>query len=222
MSSQLDDRFSISNLKRRTKEDTFVVFGYVRQSHVDAPPLVVYVCLAFYGCAEHFIQTNHAAVIIEDKMRIQHHPQHDDNVTCYGFIDIPSTDQIIHTWTFKINDIGRNSSRYGVNIGIDSGRKAVNSAFCYQRSSHNYGYYGQGQILYSDKPRGNKEGYDSNDIIKMQLDLKNQTLSYAKNDGALEVFFDKIVTEQWVSYCLAVHLRFARADVTLLEYSARR
>ena len=224
--------FNLTMLKEMKSNDKCAVFGYIRtiqcllnDSYGDQnpfyiiPELVSYICLAFYACAEYFDTINHAAVYHDNQRRIAHVAEHSDNVSCYGVINIPSINGTVHIWTVQINDIGRHEARWGVVIGIDeSKRSGFNGCFCFQSNTVNYGYYGQGQYWSRNKYLGRKAGFDTNDIVKMKLDLSERTLSYSKNDGDMLTIFDEIKIGENIEYCLAVHLRFASADVSLLNY----
>ena len=230
---EYESNFDISRLKEINPDDKHTVFGFIRSAQTllhtkhgndnpfyTIPELVSFICLAFYCCAEYFCTINSGAKYFDNQRRIAHIPDNNKNVTCYGVIDIPSTDGRIHIWTLKINHIGSHKQRWGVCIGIDDAeRLGVDSAFCYQRTN-NYAYYGQGQYLCSDKHRGHTDGYDTDDIIGMRLNLYDKTLSYSKNDGKMKQLFEDVTVRKDLKYCLAIHLRFSHADVSLINYTS--
>lgn len=150
------------------------------------------------------------------------------DVTSYGAMAIPTTanNKAVYQWTLKIEERKVSDSKYvRIAIGIDEYHK-YQALRCFPfgiESRSNYGYCSNG-YLYSNNGNVNDTGYyveDSlkygvGDVISMTLDLKKNTLSFAKNDSKLDLNFIEIERGKGIDYRLAVCLD-GRVKITITD-----
>eukprot|EP01084_Bolivina_argentea_P115048 204684_1 len=102
----MSSSFDMNKLKDINTKTQFLVFGYIRNIEdtllsTNVPPLISYVCLAFYFLGEYFEKIGGCTKLNDENRTVI-----SDSIggsTCYGAVNIKSMVEITHIWTFKIN-----------------------------------------------------------------------------------------------------------------------
>lgn len=213
-------------IKQRFPEyDRNLVSGYIRmyclQSNMKqfVPNGVEFVCLSFYHGIESFKYFNSKFFRVSNNNSIITNI-YGAHSTCYGELSIPFDSNGKHIWKFKI--LAHNGNQWGdIAIGIDESiHKWIDSFFCPQKETLNYGYGSTGV-------KGNKAGiikfsqeYTRNDIITMILDLNRNEILFAKNDEKEIHAFD--VKPSKIGYSMAICVTSVCDSVSLLSYHWKR
>eukprot|EP01084_Bolivina_argentea_P136836 241012_1 len=161
---------------------------------------------------DHFEIIGSKVTISNDKCQITSNIFHP--WSCYGSLNIQSTEKMTHSWLFKINE--RKSSMV---FGIDeSSAKSIN-AFFYQKQTHNYGYNHGGGKCSRNKYEGYGIGFHTNDTVKIILDLSSRTLAFELNGETQGICYNNIKVGKNIIYKMVVCIRDKGDSVTLLKYT---
>ena len=181
--------FDIFRVKKECDESTqILVSGFTRAvSGENAPRLVVFAIVEFYGEAERFVQHNTEVIRIFRGTHLSNMSNWKkwDNTT-YGRKKIYFDGQGIHEWRLKMVriDPGTGPCLVGIDTGSD-----VNTSF-HQRQDATFpyvGYNGTTGRLYSKGAYGRVVGYcKTGDIARIEVNLNRKVIGFAVNDGPLE------------------------------------
>ena len=168
---------------------------------------------------EYFNKCNPEHIILsDDKLTIRAKKEYAHGInTCYGTIKIPSTNESIHHWIFKIIQTDN-----FIAIGIDETNytRTDKSFFDFTTNSKVYGIWSDGDVTRWDK--GHRSGksvkFGDNDTVEMILDLKNKSISIRVNEQDKRIVVDDVTTGDEIEYCMAVALKFDQTSVRLLNY----
>ena len=218
-----------------------VVFGYVRRmqntlsNEHDNEPFyiiavhIIHIILSYYLAVEKFINKGNKYIKLSnnDLTASNDHTEWD---TIYGSYEIDCGEEMnankIFEWILMIED----SASHCVCIGIDETKRMwVNTYFDRKRDTFNYSLAGNGAMYNRDKFLKTTQGFRSQDTLRMELNLKDKTLTiYRVNSNAHDspgeiCKWDDIVTkedEEWIKYCLAIYV-WSDGRVTLSDFNIR-
>ena len=216
----IDNDF-FSKFKSVDSDTKDMVFGYIRKcqhllpnnnSYYNIPSLVEHICIIYCWIPEYFSDHGHVITLNDNKNIAKN--KHNDGQTVYGNCDIVDN-TMLYQWTFKI--IG---SEY-IYIGIDSSNKNyINTDFSepYINSYDFYAYNSVGKI-YSRNNVGRewKNGFKRGDIVKMEVDAMNKTLSFYINDEYQGIAVQNIDFEN-KKYNMAIYLYDNRNEIELMDF----
>eukprot|EP01084_Bolivina_argentea_P155474 270927_1 len=121
----MSDLASLKHLKQVNNKIKFCVFGYVRQMELELklaniPMIASYLCLVYYYHNEYFAVVDEYIQISNDKMTISRPSgsayKRISTTNAIGNQVIKSDEDMIATWTFKINEV--TCGVYGKQIDI--------------------------------------------------------------------------------------------------------
>ena len=219
---------NLKEIKKADIKSQYLVFGFVKECQLlfedkddniirNITDLIIYTIIAFYAHFEFFEHFAEDKFKTEDDGRIITKNGDELRLTAYGSIIIPFESEAVYTW--KIRILKGNT----IAIGIDeASRKCMQEIFFNCRKSKNYAYAsGTGKKYSHKKHRVNfLQPYSKDDVITMELNMKEKSLSFAKNDDKLTKAYDNI-EESADGYSLAVFIRYKYYSIQLLSYQCR-
>ena len=202
-------------------KDNEIVHGYVRiysKLNINLIPLeVINLCYVYYHLLvdsfKHYNPRDYR-LSKEDLVVTKLSGSWQGKSVVYGEIAIPSLDETIHQWTFKIHQIAPDLCR-PIGIGIDETKytRRVDGTFPFDRDKG-----GESKLYY--------QWFYSGQEVKMELDLrsKNKTLSYYGRVPNGE-WFDKSLKFQVdigpnITYCMAVSCGYYNDMIELVSYAS--
>ena len=188
---------------QRTKD---LVEGFIKKaSHdIDIPSSIVSVCILFYYLGEFFSTCGDAMKIDDNKTILKACPLARN--TGYGNIRINNEYNCIYSWTLKLVAL----DIYNTWIGIDASNKEYSHRNFSLAAKHYYAIDVRGskksRISGQSSTRVNygkrmKEG----DIVKMDINTKDRTMSFWINDEYQGIAFEDVAFDG-VEYYLAISL----------------
>ena len=226
--SQQTVEINFNGTKYVSKDSHFLVFGFIREhqllvSDLIIPSPIYLLCLMYYYLQNYFgIHSSRIQVTGDQNETITSKESKDS--CAYGYHWIHSMSNKLITYKIKINH-GFNAYQDS-DIGISASDTFIDEDFA---SSTN--------IYYAFDADGDKwsvvddvsfcqiydeefdDGYKAGDIVTMQLDLFNSTISFYVNDRFKGIAFDDIKKGENIRYKLAVMLAKSGDSCTIIEYS---
>ena len=185
----------ILNLSKVDQGTIDIVSGYIKicqtllpndNSFYNIPSLVECICIEYYWVYEHFTKHGQYFSLNDERNVATHKGFHDDTV--YGNIKIDNK-PILYEWIFKIVEDG------SIYIGIDSSNKAFCDSDFSERDKNKNDFYSYG---YVGKKLSHLKGeyygsyFNPGDVIRMILNVQNQTLEYFVNDKSQGIAYKNI------------------------------
>lgn len=235
----------MQTLKRTREIDAqtkLSVTGYIRLNHKslfntnqyalfqNVPDSIYSLCILYLHLQEYFDRIHQSFRISEDKSTINHKAEFWNNSN-YGKFVISSTESCIYKWYLKINYKPSSSHQY--NIGISSAPYDTSSAFCWQDKKH-YNFWPRfgggsnaGYDRYSshkrDTPKFEKMEFakqiEENDILCMELNLKERNISFYINDENQGVLFKNVDTGKDIEYKLSITLAGNDTSISITNFT---
>ena len=223
--------FTEKELAKIDKYDRYLVFGYIRflesllmlneddTLNLNAPSLVIHIILSYYYIGEFWdvlLCEPEEMKISEDKQSVTTTEKMQQNTwrSVYGNVSIYSLNNDGHyQWDVKFELVSKHNSNFKkVDCLIGLSTNNTDKIFFRNKDYPNYAWYGMGYKYH----RYNWEStvgttFKYGDIVRIDLNLKNQTLRYLKQDKDKknEGFIDqnikyKIETGEKYQYRLAM------------------
>ena len=216
----MSDALSIEEVNRIRDEK--IVYGYVRSNFITnenhIPRDIINLCLTFYHIIiretfKHYNPRNYD--LSNDDMTVTGAVAGSWSI-CYGSQCIPSSDTCTYSWKFKVKKM----ATY-IAIGIDETKyiRKHTGHFNDEKSGKTKSY-----ALWNNQQKNqwDHDGlidaesvapkFDTNDVVRMILDLQNRTLSYQVNEGEIYVAFKGISVGAHIEYCMAVDVSTCSGD----------
>ena len=211
--SALNSQLNLHELKKKKQFLKDLVFGYNRKYEkllditTVIPPLVSYVCLAFYGATERF--DKYGDKIYYDKA-LNMVKKMDDNWfaknspnSVFGSVSVRGKDKFIYQWTLKII----NKSDWDIYIGIYQSNKIKHSINADYSRNIKYSYcFGNARLFGHDRNRKYGTKINKGDVVGMALNVPRRTLSYSLNYKNQGIAFKNIDFSKNKKYKLAISL----------------
>lgn len=224
--------FSLVSVNDVDECDRDLVYGYIHEIQKELPSEdcafyvipngIILICLSFYWIKECFIFA-HNDYKIDPKGMIINKINRSVNTSAFGKTKIGSVSDLSYIWTFKV--IKRNTSMY---IGITSKYGVLDQDFWRPKDSSNYSVTSAGsKVSREERDSAWNMRFDTNDTIKMELNLFKKRLVYHKNDphGKLihksRVAFDNIDIGQHISYAMAVSFYNQDCSLELIDFQIK-
>ena len=223
-------------VKFRVKEDfeELLVDGYIRniqQMMTKIIPMsIITICYDYHGVMDYFSIAGKNVDISEDCLMATRKDDTLDDYdnTSYGTKWMNSTEKMVIKWTLRIlfNEV------YGVGIfiGITNNDSFANNAFYDDGKIENniyYAYQNEQQLYSSHKDDGIEPGfyvkeygdeYGKDDIIMMELNLKEATLQYYKNGEPQGIACKNIIKDENIKYKLMVSMFSERDSIQIINF----
>eukprot|EP01084_Bolivina_argentea_P203850 348100_1 len=135
------------------------------------------------------------------------------NSSSYGSNWIPTNCDETFVWKIKINKIVAT----GVYIGISADHTITSDSFMTNEKKPNYSIGGAGEILSKGKYKNYGKELHTNDLITMELDCDEGTLSYDINTVSQGVAYDIDKTDN-MQYKLAIFMFHNTESVTIVDF----
>ena len=141
----------------------------------------------------------------------------------FGAVSIPSTEPIIYRWYIKINHGGPKYAKIIIGISSDPITNIVNNRQnvfdSYYSNRSNYGWNGFSGSKYGDGGYSSyADTFGDDDMICMELNLRNKRLRYSVNEQDQGIAFYDIKTGDHIFYRLAVFLGHYQDSVTIQRF----
>ena len=189
------------------------VFGYILQLQKELlldniPPLISYLCLAYYHNGQYFETAGDGLKINEQYLIYEDHEE-DNWKTGYG---IECISQGRHEWKIKVLEFA-----FDIMIGVSSDTKHCDNSFIKKRNTHSYAYSAAGykNDKVTDSYYGDK--FVSDDIIGVHLDIEDGSVSFSKNGKNMGVAFKDVPSDK--TWRLAVGLSDHHDQVKIMSYT---
>eukprot|EP01083_Nonionella_stella_P166290 555648_1 len=216
---------TLVGMDRATK---LTVFGYIRQceklliskhrSNV-IPSLVIHICIWYYhtesfGACSPCISLNYSRDTGDTATYIS-----GGRGTVFGKFCVQMKEAMTYRW--KIQIIGKLCN--SMDIGLSSSNDPSAIADNFSCGQFNFGSYSSGGHKHNyqsffGKPYG--KGYGSGDLIEMELNTKQRTLSFYKNYSFQGIAFWHIPLDKY--YCLAISLGGEQDTVKLIGFDINK
>ena len=226
----------LKQLPKVNKRYKFAVFGYVRriqkESSLNIPVLIHYLCLNFYFHGEYFDKCGDKMAISNGLMTLTKISPHSDwDNTCYGKTWIKSNIKQIAQWIFKIDTMIKPINDEMDQIFIyflskdnktnkDCGVGEDNPYFGFSNGGDQDWERIDGVNLEKEEQPLQKFTFKHKDTISVVLDTKNGKITAKKQDDhEMKIIYDDIDMDQSIKYKLGVQLRNQYTSITLLNFS---
>eukprot|EP01084_Bolivina_argentea_P203415 347443_1 len=214
------------------KIDAYTVFGYIRQLDKvlkssdcalfqNIPESIILTCIEYYQIGDYFEFAGDCVEISDDKTTIVKLNDASWSNSSYGTY-ISSIGNSICKWDIKIHK----AKPYQVNgsylaLGISSGMSLDTSFIRIKSKGYHYGYGGwQGVTLKTSHCWGKEYGepYGTNDVVSIELNLKNRTVTFYKNQQNQGVAYTDVRIDHSIGYRLAVSMYAKGTSVEILKF----
>ena len=213
--------------------DKCLINGYYRQiqkminidsPYYNTPPLVVYLTILYHLIFEYFTVGGRGMTINESLDIVDTNKSDGWGETVYGNVEIDGSIKAIYKWKFEI--ISNPDSKI-ITFGIDSSNKQFVDGYFYEKGHDTsfYAYktskYGGYKLSPTTSPLQcdyDDETSKSGDLIIMELDTMNRTISFHHNETDLGIMFENIDFNE-VTYNMAVYLYTSDQSVKLIDFS---
>eukprot|EP01084_Bolivina_argentea_P130047 229608_1 len=226
----LDVKNSLIRAKQANQHTKNAVFGYVRRFQDKAPSIIQYLCLCYYLDMDYFSKhASHFTVndrrdIVTSMLKLGKYGFQKWG-SVYGDVAITNDSPVKFRWTFKIlqSQFFR-SDMSSIYIGIDSSNKTHYEGYFWNNVLNRNNWYAYGGsspyrycdwIDYENIPKGKPIRKD--DIIKMEVNVVDKTISYTVNEEDLGIIFDNIILEKR-TYNLAICLTEENDSVQIINF----
>ena len=226
------DKISINLVFEFIRQCEYEYFGDIRlqNAYYNIPMLVNHLCLFYYYICECFT-VHGSAITLNNQCNTATITSDFDSTdqilwgewqTVYGSIDIKVGSFSIYKWWFKILELDTKSD--DIHIGIDSSNKTQLEVGFYSRDNkyHNYAYRSNGD-LYKMQDQvacsGLSTGYQCDDIVTMQLDLRRKAIRFWVNEKDQGELFKNIKIKD-IIYHLAVCLE-GNSSIQLIKFERK-
>lgn len=214
MSSKL---VQLKGVDQRTKDSVtgFVknaqkLFNSEENAYYIIPPLIIHLIISFCrrtDCFKHFDIEIYEHV--GDDCKIKYISGKYSGKSIYGELILKPSTSISYVYKFEI--IAMKST---IDIGITEAT-AYSSVFYMDRDTNNYAYSAcRGEIWSNGRGKVYGEQFGANDIITMQVDFKDMTIAWSKNDTMFEALPIKNVED---GYKMAVYMNRKGNFIRLLS-----
>ena len=184
--------------------------------YYNVPDLINFIILYYYHCVEK-LRSESDTVEISEENTISKLRDGDSNI--FGSVEIKGDDNCLYSWTIKII-----CNRAFIYIGIIDGSielKIPSDKLFIQLSDHNGKYYGSaGDLMYShnEKVRAHCRIWKDSQIIKMELNTTQNTLTYFVGDNDTATGFDNIDFANDSVYHLAIACYAQHESLQLISF----
>ena len=236
----------LSKAKQATKDDTYLVFGYVRnltqndEIPTNIPDVICYMMLIYFYIEECFMKSKEGfsnVTISEDQFTITQTENTSSNcnyyntIFCKNWIDIMS-DKLV-TWKFKINEI----LLQGITFGLVTNKNWLNwgiNTECpflmrYQKTniqtndaiysfSQRYKVYSKLDETTCRYGDIRDVYYNPNDIITIKFDVEDGCLWFSINDGTERIIYYSVDKQINIRYKLFVCLHAKETSITMTKF----
>lgn len=208
--------------------EELLVFGYVRRldgylSKI-VPKSITNVCYEFYAVKDYFEIAGKGIKIEKDDSMItkQENAKENYSNTSYGTKLIDSSQNVIAEWTLKI--VKNRIKGLGICIGIANNSNYQNkqSFHCGHKSVENniYYIYHNERHAYQSGDISSKYGkdYGTNDIIKLELNLKESKIEFYVNGESQGILSKDIKRNDETKYRLQISMFFRNDSIEILDF----
>ena len=226
--------FDFEKLKLVSQKTTYLFFGFMheieKQFSMTIPDLITFISIFYYYQFEYFTIGGQCLDINDDKTIVTYNSYHITSPlnSVYGNIKIDVTQSMMtYIWTFKILNIGCVAEMV---IGIDnSDQKWIGDDFGandWNKSRTDYTFYAfstDNAIYTNDNLERSFEveildkGIEKNDMIRMELNAKERTLQYYKNDKIIECCIYNLMDDGAYHLAISMH-KGTSVQLIILKY----
>ena len=180
------------------------------------PQEVIDLCIVYYFIVEFFAIIDFGYWTVSECKRIITRTKGTPSASVYGNVVIPSDEERIYKWKFKILHEETNM-RFGI-----SSHWETDCRFSNVTTSHNYAAEHSGgkwsKYVNESFPGFN---FDTGDNIEMELNLVSRELLFYKNDRKIGVAYNDIDVGPDIQYRMAIHFRDDKTKAELMDFSCK-
>ena len=241
MSLSKECGINLKSIKHINQKDVWTVTGYLRSielllpdssAYYNIPEPVNHLILSYYHRPEYFticgsrLQIDDIQDTLTHKTDEIHDFDYNDVGTAYGNIMINGDEDHVLVWIFKII-----KCKDGLYIGIDSSNRKHPDSEPIDPWTKKYTFWsyagGANAFLFYNIQDEMKNGcvnngfyaedWRDNDILRMEVDVPNQTIKYILNDKDTGIAFNDI-NLKGKQFCLAISSEEGGQSVQLLDF----
>ena len=209
------------NYKSRQDFEQLLVHGYIRNIQKELtsiiPDSITILCLDHHGIMDYFSVAGSDTNISDDgsiATKKDDAEESYDNTT-YGSKWIPSNQDAIIKWTLRILS---NGDSVGVFIGIINNDTTPYKAFWRDKSKDYYVYENAKWFYDASRSLRYGENFGKDDIIMMELNLKNESIQFYKNDKSQGIASKNIVKNNNTRYKLMISLYAKKDSIQIVNF----
>ena len=214
--------FNLSEAKKADDITKLLIFGYIRNQcnvhriSTNIPDLICFIILLYFMEQEYFDKPGKGCEISEDKLSITQNTGYGYNSTTYCKQWIPSTSNLVVTWTFQIEYIDLQML-----IGVTDNADCTDKDFSELNTTYALGSNGDWRIgdgTVIDEDVAEME-FSTGDEIVFILNLVERTILFKVSDKEKIVVWNDIKVSEEIEYKLAVCLRSNVNKIKLIDFS---